>query len=204
MTGDIDTPNRRTMLAGLVAAPVVALPAVAESLAWQGDKLERLIEAHREARRTWLAALKRADAVVCPVVPTGLGDPLPDYEPLTREVCKIVLKSLYNTERNRVTEIESWDVDLARQAREKLDAREQEYLANADKIFDEDDQVHEEENSAAAAENAALLALAAYPVRSLDEARRKAAYLLDKELQDCLPERGLAEQLLRSFVSADV
>ncbi|WP_363347166.1 hypothetical protein [Methylocystis echinoides] len=175
------------MLVGLAATPVAALPAVADSLAWQGDELERLIDEHREARRTWLAALKRADAVVCPVVPTGLGDPLPDYEPLTREVCKSVLKGLYHMERRRIVMMEFWDADLARQASEKLDAREQEYLANVDKIFDEDDRAHEEENAAATAETAALLALAACPVRTLDEARRKAAYLLDEDLQDCPP-----------------
>jgi hypothetical protein len=204
MANTHSTPNRRSLLAGIAATPVVALPAVAESLAGHSDELERLIEAHKEARRTWLAALKRADAVVCPVVPTGLGDPLPDYEPLTREVCKSVLKGLYHMERRRIVMMECWDADLARQAREKLDAREQEYLANADKIFDEDDQAHEEENAAASAETAALLALAACPVRTLDEARRKAAYLLDEDLQDCLPVRGIAEALLRSCVTAHV
>ncbi|RTL81887.1 MAG: hypothetical protein EKK29_17190 [Hyphomicrobiales bacterium] len=197
------TPNRRAMLAGLAATPIAALPAAAESLAGHADELERLIEAHKEARRTWLVAMERADAVVYPVVPTGLGDPLPDYEPLTREVCKSVLKALYHTERKRVMEIESWDADLARAACEKLDAREHEYLANADKIFDEDDRTHNEENAAAAADEAALLAVAAYPVRSLDEARRKAAYLLDEDLQDCLTAPGVAEELLRSFFNAN-
>jgi hypothetical protein len=203
MTGDIDTPNRRTMLAGLVATPVVALPAVAEALAGPGDELERLIEAHKAAHRTWLAALKRADVVVRLEVPTGLGDPLDDDE-LTRGVCKSVLKSLYHIERQRIVTMECWDADLARQAHEKLDALELEYTANVDKVFDENDRAHEEENAAAAAEKAALLALAACPVRSLDEARRKAEYLLGDDLDDCFKVTGVAEGLLRSFVSADV
>ncbi|WP_363348765.1 hypothetical protein [Methylocystis echinoides] len=203
MAESVSTPNRRTLLTGLAATPVVALPAVAGSLAGHSDELGRLIEAHKEARRIWLAALKRADAVVRPEIPSGLGHQLDDPS-LTRNIAKAVLRAHYNRERKLVMEFEWWDADLARAAREKLDARELEYLANADRIFDEDDRAHEEERAAHAGETEALLALAAYPVRSLEEARRKAAYLLDEDLQDCLPVRGVAEQLLRSFVSADV
>jgi hypothetical protein len=194
------TPNRRAMLAGLAATPVAALPAVAEALTGPSDELERLIEAHRAARRTWLAVLERANVVVRLEVPTGLGDPLDDDD-LTRGVCKSVLRSLYHIERQRIVTMECWDADLARQAHEKLDALELEYTANVDKIFDEDDRAHEEENAADAADTAALLALAAYPVRTLDEARRKATYLLDEDLQDCLSVSGLAEQLLKSSVA---
>lgn len=201
--GIIEVPSRRAMLAGLAATPIAALPAVAESLAGHSDELERLIEAHREARRTWLAALKRADAVVRPEIPSGLGHQLDDPS-LTRNIAKAVLRTHYNRERKLMMEFEWWDADLARAAREKLDARELEYLANADRIFDDDDRAHEEERAAHAGETETLLALAAYPVRSLDEARRKAAYLLDDDLQDCLLVRGVAEQLLRSFVSAPV
>jgi hypothetical protein len=194
------TPNRRTVLASLATTPVVALPAVAEALPGRSDELEHLIEAHKRAREAWLPLAERDDAACAQGIPSGFGFEIDNSNSLTRDVCKYVLKSLYCQERERLIDIKTWNADLARDAREKLDAREEEYLANADRIFDEKERADEDVKAGIAADKAALLAIAAYPARTLQEAQRKAAYIL-ADFEGSVVESDVAKQMLRSFVS---
>lgn len=206
--------TRRAVIAGITAAPVAGLPALA-----RGGELLALGEAYRDAHEAFLAAcddLGRMEEAWKEVkgdgfhVPSLLGGGLGSVS--GREECKEFIAKGYEFHRERTVNIARIAPDLAEQMRVVLDAKEAENMALIDAAFEEEHARKEAIGLLAAkrrwgelcdAEESAALALCAYECQTLDEARIKATVILESPILDELG-KGHAVALLRSFVGGDM
>ena len=206
--------TRRAVIAGIAAAPVAGLPALAE-----GGELLALIEAYRGAHAAFLPACDDLDRMENAwsevegdgfIVPSLLGGGSGSVN--GRERCKEFIAGGYEHNRNNLVFLGRIAPELAEQMRAVLDAKEAENMAIIDAAFEEENARKEAVGLLATkrrweelrdAEESAALALCAYQCRTLDEARIKAAAILESPMMDDLAG-GHAEALLRSFVGGDV
>ena len=165
--------TRRAVIAGIAAAPVAGLPALA-----RGGELLALGEAYRDAHEAFLAAcddLGRMEEAWKEVkgdgfhVPSLLGGGLGSVS--GREECKEFIAKGYEFHRERTVNIARIAPDLAEQMRVVLDAKEAENMALIDAAFEEEHARKEAIGLLAAerrwgelcdAEESAALALCAY------------------------------------------
>lgn len=174
--------TRRNILIGLGTAPVAAIPA-AGSVAASRD-LDALIAAHRHALASFHAAIDAEQAAElahsAAHQDNGLGGFL-DSEYYSREDVKTLIEDAFETAREHLAVYEKIAPGSTVTIRAVADEKEAATLAYADALFDQEAPelrgaqlcVAEASN----AEDAAALAVCSYRCHTLDEVRRKAAYV---------------------------
>ena len=182
------SPSRRALVAGIAAAPAMALPAVAASM-----DLARLIENHRAAHAAFVDAINHQQAVESAyedaypepiIVPSLLGG---GYSMSNGyEECKKHIAAGYENQRYGLNPLSRVSPDLAEQVRALMHAKEAENMVLVERVFAEEEARREAFGLVAAnrkyaatddAENDAAVAICAYPCRTIEEARLKADYL---------------------------
>lgn len=177
--------TRRSVVAGLAAAPVAALPAAA---AGGAQDLDALIAAHKRALAAHHAAIdaeqeaQAAFRAAHPegfLVPNGLGAHY-SAVPFERDEIKKQIAENFDLARDRLTQAERLAPGSTALAIAAFAAKEAEALAAVDTIFNKEaGQVEATEKrlqEASEADNAAALAICAHPCTTIEEVRCKATY----------------------------
>lgn len=209
------TTTRRAMIAGLAAAaPFAGLPTIVAPA-----ELDGLIAAHRAAVAAFHEAiddLARAEGLAAQdkslrLAPDLLNGGGFDMDKFSRDDCLAVLAKEYKTHRLMLAGLARVAPALADEAKAALIAKEAENAEAIDAAFREEEARLEACGLAGArrrwwgtetAERAAALALCSYRCRTLDEATRRAAYLLSTPLCDeAFEAESPAGAFLASFVA---
>lgn len=206
-------PTRRTALAVFAATASAGLPATAAY-----DELERSVAAHKEASGRWSRLLDRLEDIsdrydaqrVQIVIELSLGQSIKTFAD-PREVCEIrdIASEIYERARQSVAVMRRIAPDVADDYLAALDAAERDDLASIGSIFADEKirreqfglgAIEREEQAAMQAEDAAMMALLSYEARTIEEARRKAKYILTTRCKDELSEEALS--FFASFLNA--
>jgi hypothetical protein len=180
-------PSRRTVLAGLAAAPVAAIPAIGHVAA--SKDLEALIAAHADALAAFHDAIDAQQAAELAhneanrdgfLVPDGLGSSF-DGQVYGREGVKTLIGDAFGRVRELLAIYEKIAPASTATIGAAIKRKEAEALADADAIFDrQGSELAKAERCLVEASNAeddAARALCAYRCRTLVDARWKAAYV---------------------------
>lgn len=179
------------------------------------DEFSRLIEGHQAAYEKWRAALSRLDDVERayeanrePVkIPISTGHLLEECAFSGMVDCRGQVSGFYACARLHVRTMGRIAPDIAAQYEAALEVAEQENLALVDRIFAEEEDRREAsgltaaenaEADASEAEDVAMMALLAFPPQTIEQAQRRARYLMTTRYRDTLcPE---AAAFLQSFM----
>jgi hypothetical protein len=187
--------TRRSIIAGIAAAPITAIPAIAAS-----NGLESQIEQHSLAHAKWEAAIAHVDGREEPMLETGLGDRFGIKGLLNnRELCREMISELYKGQRENISGIARSAPEFHATLNAHFDALEAEYLEKVDRVFDGEGAIFEALEAAEAEERAALLAVAAHPVATIADVNRKAQYIC-KILDGCVIDDEIGDAFIRSIV----